>query len=107
MLNNINKIAVVDAIIDMRKGMNALLALAFQAGLDPLKGDILIVGSRNRRKIKVLHGDSTGIWLSVKLYTADDVKHGLNFLNTGTKYISKNELIDLLKGCISTSIIRN
>lgn len=105
MLGNVNKIAVVDQVFDMRKGMNFMLSIAYESGLDPLKGDILIVGSRDRKKIKVLHGDTTGIWLSIKLYTTEDVKHGLNFLNIGTKHISKNELIGLLKGCISKNKI--
>jgi hypothetical protein len=104
MLGNINRIAVVDQIVDLRKGMNSLLAIAYQFNLDPLKGDILIVAGNNRSKLKILHGDATGIWLSVKLYTEDNMRHGLKFLNTGVKHISKTELIELLKGCTTTKI---
>jgi hypothetical protein len=107
MLNNVKRIAVVDSATDMRKGINSLLGIAYGFNMDPLNGDVLIFGSKNRTKIKILHGDKTGIWLSIKLYTAENIRHGLHFLNTGTQFISKNEVIDLINGCTYRNKIKN
>jgi len=85
--------------VDFRRHHDGLLAEAFKLNLNPFKGDMLIFVSRERRKIKVLYSDETGVWLSTKKFTMETMKTRFKFLTdpTWTK-ITSGELAMLLEG---------
>lgn len=66
------RVFVAEYSIDLRFGLSRLLGLAFEAGLDPRAGDVIVFGGRNRKRLKVIHGDATGVWLSNKTFFASD-----------------------------------
>jgi hypothetical protein len=65
----------------MRKWHDGLLAEAFQMGLDPFSGDLVIFVGRSRGRLKVLYADETGLWCSAKRFTASLMKTRLLFLS--------------------------
>lgn len=67
--------------------------------LDPYAGDVVIFIGRNRRRVKVLHADPTGLWISSKLFTLEAMKTRFKFLSEPLcKKISHGELALLLEG---------
>jgi hypothetical protein len=89
--------------VDFRKGHSGLLAEAYKMALDPHKGDIVIFIGRNRRRLKVLYADSTGLWISSKLFTLEAMKTKLKFLvEPSCSSISQAELALLIEGAAYT-----
>lgn len=85
--------------VDFRKQHSGLLAEAYKLNLDPYNGDVVIFIGRRRRRIKVLHADSTGLWVSAKLFTMEAMKTKFKFLlEPSCKVISQGELGLLLEG---------
>jgi hypothetical protein len=85
--------------VDFRKAHGGLLAEAYKMSLDPYNGDVVIFIGRNRRRIKVLHADQTGLWISSKLFTMEAMKTRFQFLlEPSCKVISQGELALLLEG---------
>jgi len=85
--------------VDFRKGHSGLLAESYKMSLDPFAGDVIIFISRNRRRIKVLYADGTGLWISSKLFTVESMKTQLEFLlEPSCKSITQAELGLLLEG---------
>lgn len=66
--------------VDFRKQHNGLLAEAYKLSLDPYKGDVIIFIGRTKKKIKVLYADSTGLWVSGKVFTLESIKTQFRFL---------------------------
>lgn len=66
--------------VDFRKQHNGLLAETYKMGLDPFSGDVVIFIGRHRRRLKVLYADSTGLWISAKLFTVAAMKTQFHFL---------------------------
>ena len=52
--------------VDFRKGPWGLLAEAYSLGLNPLEGDAVLFIGRDKRKIKIIYADPTGLWVSYK-----------------------------------------
>jgi hypothetical protein len=89
--------------VDFRKGHSGLLAEAYKMSLDPFLGDVVIFIGRNRRRLKVLFADPTGVWISSKLFTLEAMKTRLNFLvDPSCKSISQAELLLLIEGAAYT-----
>ena len=85
--------------VDFRKGHSGLLAEAYKMSLDPYNGDVVIFIGRNRRRLKVLHADPTGLWISAKLFTLEAMKTRFKFLTEPScKVISQGELALILEG---------
>ena len=85
--------------VDFRKQHTGLLAEAYKMSLDPYNGDVVIFIGRNRRRVKVLHADPTGLWISAKLFTLEAMKTKFKFLSEPScKVISQGELALLLEG---------
>lgn len=88
--------------IDFRFGLNRLLSMAYDAGLNPESGDVIVFGGRNRKKLKLVHADATGIWLSIKLFTSEEARCRIPFLTDGTvREISHDEFMEFISGCDS------
>ena len=85
--------------VDFRKGHSGLLAEAYKMNLDPFKNDVVIFIGRNRRRIKVVHADPTGLWISTKQFTLEAMKTNFRFLSEPMcDSISQGELALLLEG---------
>jgi transposase len=53
--------------VDMRKHYDGLWTLAAQhLGLDPKTGALFVLTNKSRDRIKLLHWDSTGVWVLAK-----------------------------------------
>ena len=67
--------------------------------LDPFAGDIVIFIGRNRRSIKVLYADGTGLWVSAKKFTMEAMKTRFTFLlEPSCESITAAELAMLVEG---------
>ena len=85
--------------VDFRQQHSGLLAEAYKMRLDPFNGDVVIFVGRNRRRIKVLHADATGLWISAKIFTVEAMKTSFTFLSEPMcDSISPGELALLLEG---------
>lgn len=85
--------------VDFRKGHSGLLAEAYKMALDPFGGDVVIFIGRHRRRIKILYADTTGLWISSKLFTLEAMKTRFEFLmDPSCNVISQAELALLIEG---------
>jgi hypothetical protein len=85
--------------VDFRKQHQGLLSESYKMCLDPFKGDVVIFIGKNRRRIKVLYADSTGLLVTSKVFTLEAMKTQLQFLSEPScKSITQAELEMLLEG---------
>jgi IS66 Orf2 like protein len=93
------RIFVVDHRVDFRLRHNGLLTIAYSLNLDPFRGDVVVFVSRNRREVRVLHGDPTGIWLHSKIFTEQSIRTQFSFLyDPSCRKITSGDLAMLLEG---------
>lgn len=85
--------------VDFRKGHSGLLAEAYQLGLQPMVGDVVIFMGRDRKRLKILYADGNGLWVSYKLFVSTGHKQKMAFLDhPEKKQISVSELALLIDG---------
>jgi hypothetical protein len=85
--------------VDFRNWHQGLLNEAYVLGLNPWDGDIIVFPSRDRKKVKVLSADRTGLWVSYKKFAAQTMKTTLRFLSDRSVCeITESELAMLLDG---------
>lgn len=85
--------------VDFRRQHDGLLAEAYRVNLDPFAGDVIIFIGRNRRRIKVLYADTTGLWVSTKKFTIEAMKTQISFLvEPSCESITAAELAMLFEG---------
>ncbi len=85
--------------VDFRRHHDGLLAETYKMGLDPFKGDVVVYVGKNRRAIKVLYADPTGLCLSWKKFTMEAMKTKLGFLlEPSCHSITAAELAMLIEG---------
>lgn len=85
--------------VDFRRGFQGLLAEAYRMGLDPFRGDLIIFVGRNRRRLKILYSDDSGLWISAKLFTSESMKTHFQFLiDPQCEAITDAELMMLIEG---------
>ncbi len=89
--------------VDFRRQHDGLLAESYKMNLDPFSGDVVIFIGRNRRSLKVLYADTTGLWLSAKKFTIEAMKTKLGFLlEPSCQSITAAELAMLTEGSAYT-----
>jgi hypothetical protein len=94
-----HRIFVIDHRVDFRLRHNGLLAIAYSLQLDPFAGDVIVFVSRNRREVRVLNGDTTGIWLHSKIFTEQAIRTQFSFLiDPHCRKITAGDLAMLLEG---------
>jgi hypothetical protein len=101
MLNFINprRFFVAQYIVDFRKGPYGLLSEAMRAGVDPYARDFVAFVSRDRRKIKAITGDETGIILVFKIFSKGTLKTKINFVDhPAVQYVTLSEIGMLMEG---------
>jgi transposase len=61
------RVYLVRGVTDLRKSFDALAGLVRESlEHDPLSGDLFVFCSRQRRLIKILYWDGTGVWVLAK-----------------------------------------
>lgn len=85
--------------VDFRKGPHGLLGECYKIGIDPYKGNLVIFIGRNRRRLKVIYADSTGLWVSTKIFSMEAMKTQFKFLQDAScEDISSAEFSLLIEG---------
>ncbi len=89
--------------VDFRKGHWKLLAEAYQLGLNPLAGDLLVFVSAKRSSIKLLYSDPTGLWVAYKAYHEGAMKTLIRLSEKPDKAVmTQAELAMLIEGASFT-----
>lgn len=85
--------------VDFRKSHDGLTAEAYKMGLNVLNGDAVLFVSRNKKRLKILFSDHTGMWICSKRFHDEKLRHRIEFMNNPhcTK-ISEGELMLLMEG---------
>lgn len=98
--NNLQlRIWLVKHRVDFRKGHNGLLAECYAMGVDPYKGNLVLFVGKNRRRLKIIYADPTGLWISSKIFTMEAMKTQFKFLqNPHCENITMAEFSLLLEG---------
>ena len=98
-MTQVHKVYIARFPIDFRFGINRLLSFALHANLSPQSGDVVVFSGKNKKRFKILHGDATGLWLSLKIFTSDEARSRVVFLdNEQMSVISSADLACLLEG---------
>ena len=85
--------------VDFRKSHDGLLAEAYQMGLDPFAGDVVLFVGRCRRRMKLLFADDSGLWLAFKRFNAESIRTKFRFLaDPAVNQISMAELQMFFEG---------
>lgn len=85
--------------VDFRKGHWSLLAEAYKLGLNPLDGDALLFIGGDKRKLKLIYSDPTGLWVSYKVFHKSAMKTLIEFASEPCKSsMTAAELGMLLEG---------
>jgi hypothetical protein len=89
--------------VDFRKGHQGLLSEARRNGIDPYCGDMVAFVSRDRKKIKAIVGDDTGLTIIYKSFSTGSIKTKLRFLESPeVRDITFAEIAMLLEGSAYT-----
>lgn len=95
----LQRIFVVEHCVDFRLRHNGLLTIAYSLNLDPFRGNIVVFVSRNKHEVRILAGDSTGIWLHSKIFTEHAIRTQFSFLtDPNARQITSGDLAMLLEG---------
>jgi hypothetical protein len=78
-LASIRSIWLARCRVDFRKGHWSLLAEAYSLGLEPLEGEALFFIGGDKRKVKIIHSDPTGLWVSYKIFHKSAMKTLIDF----------------------------
>ena len=98
-MTQFKRIFVADHVVDFRRQHDGLLAEAYRLKLDPFRGDVIIFVGRRKNRVKVLHADPTGLWVSCKQFTMESMKTQFRFLTEPScRAITQGELGMLLEG---------
>ncbi len=99
LMGSTQRIFVVDHRVDFRLRHYGLLAIAYSLGLDPFKGHLIVFVGRNKREVRVLTGDATGIWLVSKIFTEQSIRTQFAFLtDPNCRQITSGDLAMLMEG---------
>jgi hypothetical protein len=89
--------------VDFRKAHDGLLAEAYDMGLDPFAGDVVLFVGRCRRRMKLLFADDSGLWLAFKRFNAQSMRTKFRFLtDPKASQISMGELQMFFEGSAYT-----
>lgn len=97
------KVWLIRHAVDFRKAHDGLLAEAFRVGVDPHQGDVIIFVGRAKSRLKVLHADPTGLWVSAKRFTMETMRTRFRFVtDPACSEITAGDLAMLLEGAAYT-----
>ena len=95
----IRRVLLAQHRVDFRKGLDGLLAEAYQLGAEPYDGDCVLFVKRDQTQLRALLGDGVGLYLVTRRFEGGRLRVLLAFaeLPTATT-ISAGELSLLLEG---------
>ena len=95
----IRRVLLAQHRVDFRKGLDGLLAEAYQLGAEPYDGDCVLFVKRDQTQLRALLGDGVGLYLVTRRFEGGRLRVLLAFaeLPTATT-ISTGELSLLLEG---------
>lgn len=95
----VKRIWIANYRVDFRKSFDGLTAEAYKMGLNILEGDAILFVSKNKRRIKVLFSDQSGMWVCNKRFHDEKMKTRIDFLDDpNCTKISEGELMLLMEG---------
>lgn len=98
-LANVQHVYVASHRVDFRKSYDGLLAECYHLGLNPFNGDAVLFIGRCRRRMKLLFGDQTGLWLASKRFNDESLKTSFKFLlDPSVEEVSMAELQMFIEG---------
>lgn len=98
-MNQVRQIYVAQHRVDFRRSHDGLLAECYSLGLDPFQGDVVLFVGRCKRRMKLLFGDDTGLWLAFKRFNTESMKTSFRFLtDPRVEEISSAELQMFFEG---------
>jgi len=99
MLFGIKTVFIVEHCVDLRKSFDGLLQEAMLLNIDIWNSSAVVFVSKNKRLIKILWADNTGLRLSMKRFHKECARTKLRFLaERHAKEISEAELLLLIEG---------
>jgi len=86
-------------VVDFRKGHAGLLSESRRLGFEPYAGDLVAFVSRDRKKVKAIFGDDSGLSMIYKIFSKGTLKTAIRFLeNPSARDVSLAEIAMLLEG---------
>jgi hypothetical protein len=99
MLYGITNVYIVDHCVDLRKSFDGLLSEAILLDVDVFNASAVVFVSRNKRLLKILWADKTGLRLSMKRFHKECARTKVRFLEDRCcREISNAELQLLIEG---------
>lgn len=95
----VRRVLLAEHRVDFRKYHDGLLAEAYRIGADPYDGDCVVFVKKDRTQIRVLVGDSYGLYLVSRRFEGGRLRVLLRFAEQpSTRTVSTGELSLLLEG---------
>jgi len=99
MLFSIHTIYLVEHCVDLRKSFDGLAREAQLLGIDLREGEAAVFVSRNKRLLKLLRADKTGLILTQKRFYRGAPGPRISFLeNPESREITQSELMQFFEG---------
>lgn len=97
--SKITEVFIAQHAIDFRKGADGLIAQCYAMDLDPYKGECVVFVHKSRRMLKVIGGDSHGVWVLLRRFEGGALKRMFPFLaDPSFVTATQGELAMLLEG---------
>ena len=95
--DHIRRIFIFRHPVDFRKGHEGLISLAYDLGLQPYDGDLIVFVSRRRNGVKIYFSDHDGSWLLYKKFNKGGLGRKFSFLTTPSVCsLTRGELQDFI-----------
>jgi len=95
----VRRVLLIKHRVDFRKSFDGLLAEAYRVGAQPYDGDCVVFIKKDRTQIRMLVGDSYGLYLVLRRFEGGRLRTLLAFAERpGAKTMSTAELSMLLEG---------
>jgi len=91
--SKINRVVTFSGKIDFRKRFDGLLAICYQKGYEPYRGDCVVFMNSSRKELRVIFGDDFGLYLICRRFDNGKIKNLFN-----KDEITQTELSFLLQG---------
>jgi hypothetical protein len=95
----VRRVLLAEHRVDFRKRFSGLLAEAYRLGADPYDGDCIVFVKKDHTQLRVLVGDSFGLYLVSRRFEGGRLRALLKFAEEpSTRTVSSGELSLLLEG---------
>jgi hypothetical protein len=96
---NVRRLILAQHKVDYRKQLNGLLGEAYNLGFDPYQGDCVVFVKTDKTQLRILYGDSLGLYLVSRRFDGGRLSFIWKFLKDPTaSCITEEEVYRLLQG---------